>query len=224
MMGRKLQKIWLAVAAIILCAGFLPLAYGAEDAWENGLVIQQIPLEGRKIARKQIMLNFIQRYRQNQVFGLIYDYMIAKYAELHRTRAPRPPETVMEESFDNARNLMDYTRKVVGNSLKGIYDPEQVYQKVRHYLWLKGLCFLLLGIGEEHKVAISFFYVPGNEAFKKEFLKDVVLYSYPEIPDVPENQAWLERMMGVMDKLGYEIFNVEKYINADKSESGNKIP
>jgi hypothetical protein len=39
----------------------------------------------------------------------------------------------------------------------------------------------------------------------------VVIYSFPEVPDVPENKAWQSQMMGVMEKLGYQIFNVDKF-------------
>ncbi|HEX3045911.1 MAG TPA: hypothetical protein VHY08_14225 [Bacillota bacterium] len=208
----------------ILFAGFLTSAYGAVDPFESSLIIHPLSLENRKIVRKQIMTDFIHRYKENQVFQHIQDYMNAKYAELHKPQAPRSPEVVMEDAFDNARSLMDITRKAVGNKFVGVYDPEQIDKKVRHYLWLKGVCFFVLGIGEEHKIAVSFFYVQGNEALKKQFMKDVVLYSFPEIPDVPENQNWLEKMTNVMDKLGYEIFSVQKYLGVDNNESESKTP
>jgi hypothetical protein len=225
MMGIKLLKIWRLILIGILFAGFLMPAYGAVDpSFESSLIIHPLSLENRKIARKQIMTDFIHRYKENQVFQQIQDYMNAKYAELHKPRTPRSPEVVMEDAFDNARSLMDITRKAVGNKFVGVYDPEQIDKKVRHYLWLKGVCFFVLGIGEEHKIAVSFFYVPGNEALKKQFMKDVVLYSFPEIPDVPENHSWLEQMTNVMDKLGYEIFSIQKYIGAHSSESESETP
>jgi hypothetical protein len=86
-----------------------------------------------------------------------------------------------------------------------------IEENVNKYLWLKGIAFFILGIGDEHKIAISYFYQNGNEKIKHEFMIDTVKYSYPEVLDTPENAPWFNKMSQVMDRIAYRVFNVKDY-------------
>jgi hypothetical protein len=58
---------------------------------------------------------------------------------------------------------------------------------------------------------LAYFYEPGNETDKKELLRDIVHYSFPEVKEIPENEFWFQNMGQVMDRLGYKLFNVNRY-------------
>ncbi|MGE5583368.1 MAG: hypothetical protein ACM3X9_12655 [Bacillota bacterium] len=178
----------------------------------NGMVINELSLENRKAARREILGQLFLKYHNSQIFSKINEYMVSKFQELHKSAKPRDPELVLQETFNKARQLFERTKPFIGNSFKRVYDPAQIEKNVHKYLWLKGICFLVLDITDEHRVALSYFYLPGNEDLKKEFLKDVVVYSYPEVPDIPENMVWQSEMIGVMDRLGYIIFNIAKFV------------
>jgi hypothetical protein len=178
----------------------------------NGLVVNELSVENRKAARIEILAQMVNKYENNQTFDKVHDYMVLKYQELHKSKQPESPGLVIQETFKKARSLFDHTRPFVGSSFARVYDPALIEKKVQRYIWLKGLCFIVLGIGDEHRIALSYFYLPGNEDLKQDFLKDVVIYSFPEVPDVPENYAWQSDMMAVMDRLGYSIFNIRKFV------------
>ncbi|HBF38272.1 MAG TPA: hypothetical protein DDW50_13235 [Firmicutes bacterium] len=181
---------------------------------QSGMIINEMSLENRRAARVDFLKQMVSKYENDQTFDKIQSYMELKYHELHKKKTPKPPSAVIQETFQHTRAFMDKTHPYIGSSFTRVYDPVQIEKNVHKYIWLKGICFLVLGIGDEHRIALSFFYLPGNEDLKKEFLKDVVIYSFPEVPDVPENQAWQNQMIGVMDRLGYKIFNVKRFISS----------
>ena len=47
--------------------------------------------------------------------------------------------------------------------------------------------------------------------FGREMLMDIVHFSFPEVVETPENRTWFKSMSDVMDRLGYQIFDVKKY-------------
>jgi hypothetical protein len=177
-----------------------------------GLVIHEMTIENRKAIRIEFLQQMVIKYENDQTFAKVQQYMDIKYKELHKTKQPRSPAIVIQETFQRTRTLMDRTRPFIGNSFTRVYDPVQIEKNVQKYIWLKGLCFVVLGIGDEHRIALSFFYTPGYEELKQQFLKDVVIYSFPEVPDLPENQVWQTEMMAVMERLGYTIFNIGKFV------------
>jgi hypothetical protein len=204
---RNKQILFLVVFLVLFSMGAAP-----NQENKTGLVIHEISLEERRAVRRELLEQMVIRYENNGTFAKVQQYMELKYKELKKTKTPKSPSIVIQETFQRTRTLMDRTRPFIGNSFTRVYDPVQIEKNVQKYIWLKGLCFLVLGIGDEHRIALSFFYLPGNEDLKKQFLKDVVIYSFPEVLDLPENQEWQVEMMGVMDRLGYTIFNIDKFV------------
>ena len=176
------------------------------------MVINEMSLEKRRVVRSELLKQMVLKYENDQTFAKVQDYMENKYHELHKNKPPKSPSLVIQETFQRTRAFMDKTRPYIGSSFTRVYDPVQIEKNVNQYLWLKGICFLVLGIGEDHRIALSFFYLPGNETLKREFLKDVVIYSFPEVLDESANQDWQNEMIGVMERLGYRIFNIDRYV------------
>jgi hypothetical protein len=189
---------------------------------QNPLFIN-ISLEEKRSIKKEFLNEMMARYNQNQTFLKMHEYMVSKYQELGKTASPVFPDTLIEDTLNRSRQVFDKTQPLVGNSFKKVYDPERIEKAINKYLWLKGLCFFVLGIKEEHKIALSYFYLPGNEQVKLQFLKDAVQYSYPEVLDVPENNAWFTSMSGVMERLGYKLFNIDKYCPENKLTTTGRI-
>jgi hypothetical protein len=187
---------------------------GAVPEQENksGIIVNELSREDRRTVRAEMLRQLVEKYEGNETFAKVQQYMELKYKELHKSKPPKSPSIVIQETLQRTQALMDRTRPFIGNSFTRVYDPVQIEKNVQKYIWLKGLCFVVLGINDEHRIALSFFYLPGNEEFKKQFLKDVVIYSFPEVADVPENQAWQIEMMAVMERLGYQIFNIGKFV------------
>ncbi|HBE80116.1 MAG TPA: hypothetical protein DDW65_20390 [Firmicutes bacterium] len=204
-MNRKL--LFLTFSLMFLCVSVF-----AAESGQNNVTINELTLEQRKAARIELLQQMMSKYENNQTFAKVQDYMEAKYQFLHKSHPPRTPSVVIQETFKRTQSLMDHTRPYIGNSFTRIYDPVQIEKNVNKYIWLKGLCFIILGINDEHRIALSYFYQPENQDLKQEFLKDVVIYSFPEVLDVPENKQWQSEMMIVMDKLGYKIFNIKKFV------------
>jgi hypothetical protein len=209
-------QLWLLILAIVLGV----FGVGVADCQENqeSMVIHEMSLENKRAVRIELLKQMVLKYENDQTFAKVQDYMEMKYHELHKSKPPKSPSLVIQETFQRTRAFMDKTRPYIGSSFTRVFDPVQIEKNVHKYIWLKGICFLVLGIGDEHRIALSYFYLPGNEDLKKEFMKDVVIYSFPEVPDVPENQAWQTEMIGVMERLGYQIFNIARYV-PDKTDS-----
>lgn len=178
---------------------------------QDGITIYDLSVDDKRALRRQLMAQFISNYNENHTFEKINQYMILKYQEMNRTKTPKYPDILIQETFEKSNNLFTQTRKFFGNSFTRVYDPEMIEKKVRKYLWLRGLYFWLLGINDEHRLAISYFYLSGNEEIKHDFLKKAIRFSYPEVPECEGNQAWQTKMVEVMDRLGYDIFNVKKF-------------
>ncbi len=167
--------------------------------------------EAKKIFREELINNLIVKYREKQVFNNIQQYMVEKAEELHRVKRLRLPDILIQDTFNKTNNLFEHTKGIIGNSFSTSFEPEQFEKNVRKYLWLKGLGFWVMGIGEDHKLAFSYFYLPGNENLKNDLLREIVQYSFPEVPQCEENTEWYSEMIQIMGRLGYNIFSVKKY-------------
>lgn len=191
---------------------------------QNGLIVHSMSIDEKRAFRRQLMAQFMVCYKENQTFDKISRYMISKSHEMNKTKTPKSPDVLLEEAFEKSNNLFVQTKKYYGNSFTRVYDPEEVERKVRKFLWLKGLYFLILGINDEHCLAMSYFYLPGNEAIKQDFLERVIRFSYPEIPDVEENKCWRNQMTAVMGRLGYDLFNIKKFKILHSNSNPTPVP
>lgn len=172
-----------------------------------------LSIEEKRSARITLLEQMLAKYKEQQVFEQMRQYMITKSAELDKDETVESPELLIRETLERTRAVYEKVQPFVGNQFKKNYNPEEIEAKINKFAWLKGPAFLILGIREKHKIALSFFYLPENESLKRKFLHDAVQYSYPEILNVPENQAWFDNMNGVMERLGYKFFKVDKYLN-----------
>ena len=86
--------------------------------------------------------------------------MILKFQELNKKRPPRNPEEIIKESFAKSNAVYEKTKPWVEQNLNRVYQPEEFEFKVKKILWLKNICFLILGIEVDHKVGITFFTSP----------------------------------------------------------------
>lgn len=218
MPNRKLSVFFsifiLFVAIVAIRAEDLPVTDVPVETvkLQDGLKVCPMTLEEKRATRRQLINEFIACYTDDQTFDKISRYMRAKYEEKNIKKTPKYPGELLTETFEKSNNLIAQTKKFYGDSFTRVYDPEVVEKKVRRFLWLKGLYFFILGINDEHRLAMSYFYLPGNEAVKQDFFERVVMFSYPEIPDVPENKCWRQQMTAVMEHLGYDVFSIKKFI------------
>ncbi len=173
--------------------------------------VRAIPDAERKIFREKLIDNLVEKYQQDQTFDHINKYMIDKSKELHKHPPTRLPNTLITDTFDKTQSLFEHTKGFIGNSFTRDYTPVTFEKNVNKYLWLKGIGFWVLGIGQEHEMAFSYFYLPGNENLKDNLLKEIVQYSFPEIPQIEANEFWYDQMAIVMGRLGYRIFNVKEF-------------
>ena len=207
----KKYRIFLLASLILGGSFFLVLETKAD---EIGLKLNSNNLSdnSRKIFREHLVQNIVIKYQDDKTFFKMHEYMVEKCQELHMNLSAKLPAILIQDTLTRTQNLLQSTKSIVGNSLStSSYDPARFEKSVQRFLWLKGLGFLVLGIGEEHKLAISYFYLPGNESLKQEFLQDLVLYTFPEIPDVPQNKVWLNDMTAVMGRLGHTIFSIKRF-------------
>ncbi len=172
-----------------------------------------ITVEQKRSLRVALLEQMLVKYKEQQVFEQMRQYMESKSAELEKDETIESPEVLIRETLERTRAVYEKVQPFIGNQFKRNYNPEEIEAKINKFAWLKGPAFLILGIRERHKIALSFFYLPENEELKGKFLYDAIHYSYPEVLTTPENQAWFEKMNGVMERMGYKYFNVDKYIN-----------
>lgn len=172
-----------------------------------------ITVEQKRSLRVTLLEQMLVKYEEQQVFEQMRQYMKSKSAELEKDETIESPEVLIRETLERTRAVYEKVQPFVGNQFKRNYNPEEIEAKINKFAWLKGPAFIILGIHEKHKIALSFFYLPENKNLKLKFLHDAVQYSYPEVLNTPENQAWFESMDGVMERMGYKFFNVDKYIN-----------
>lgn len=183
----------------------------SELPWQP--VTIDITIEEKRNLRVTLLEQMILKYEQQQVFEMMRQYMNEKSAALEKDEINESPQDLIRETLERTRAVYEKVQPFIGNQFKKNYNPEEIEAKINKFAWLKGPAFLILGIKEKHKIALSFFYLPENENIKKNFLHDAVQYSYPEVLNVPENETWFDKMHGVMERLGYKYFNVDKYIN-----------
>jgi predicted AAA+ superfamily ATPase len=181
------------------------------QASQNEPVVKFVSTEDRKVFRAKLVGDLVGKYHQKQIFDQINNYMIEKAEELHRNQPTKLPDVLITDTFNKTEALFNRTKNFIGDSFVTSYAPNNFEQNVNKYLWLKGVGFWVLGIGVEHQMAFSYFYLPGNENLKEDFLKEIVQYSFPEIPEIEANQLWYDQMVIVMGRLGYKIFNVKRF-------------
>jgi hypothetical protein len=203
---KKLHLLFIMLLIYFIGANFVC------NASTTDMIINNLSDEDRTVIRQELLKQLIVKYETNQTFSKVQEYMDLKFQELHKTSKPRSSVIVIEETFDKSRLLYEQTKLFVGNNFARDYDPIQIRKEVQKYLWLKGFCFAILGITDEHRAALSYFYLPENEELKQDLLKDLVLYFFPEVSDVPENKVWHNEMESVIERLGYQIFNINKFI------------
>lgn len=182
------------------------------------LATKEMTIEEKRAIRKENLPKLISKYEDNHTFAEMHQYMLSKYKENKKRGTPPDPNQLIVETLDKSSKLFEKIRSFVGNNFKRQYNPEVLEANFKKYLWLKGICFTFLGIGDEHKIAVSYFYHPDHESIKREFMIDTVKYSYPEVLDVPENEAWFEEMGKVMERIAFRAFDVEKYYPQEKNK------
>lgn len=206
----RLQKSGLLVIMLFLSlTSIIPRTLNAEAVEE--IVILPMSLEHKKVFRENLVRNMVAKYKNDQTFDKINQYMLAKASELNKDNPRHSPDFLIEDTFAKTDNLFAKTRVAIKDNPGRFYNPLTFERSVQKLLWLKGVCFLVMGIKEEHQMAFSYFYAPGNEANRYEFLQEMINYSFPEVLDVSENDNWRHQMNGAMSRLGYRIFSVKKF-------------
>jgi hypothetical protein len=218
LLRKKKMKINRVFVRVLLLAivGCLLLVNNIQAASQDEPVVRALSDVDRKEFRDKLIGNLVAKYHEDQVFDHINKYMIVKAKELHKNVPTKLPDYLITDTFNKTQSLFEHTKGFIGNSFTTSYAPNMFEKNVNKYLWLKGIGFWVLGIGEDHEMAFSYFYLPGNESLKEELLKDIVHYSFPEIPQIEENKVWYDQMTIVMGRLGYRIFNVKEFELASK--------
>lgn len=183
----------------------------ASRAQEQGLVFSQMSMDSKKEFRNKLVSDLLREFRKDQTFDKIHQYMLSKAVELNKAQPRHLPDFLIEDTFSKTDNLFDRTRFAIKDNPGRFYEPESFEKSVQKLLWLKGICFVLMGIKEEHQMAFSYFYLPGNENLRYKFIDNMVKYSFPEVPEISENETWRQQMNGAMTRLGYSIFSVKKF-------------
>jgi hypothetical protein len=219
----KNRKIFALLFTIfLLCANFTGYAAksatlagspGNETATFQPPVVTEMSVETKREMRKELLQKLIRKYNDNHTFPEMQQYMTDKYKELDKRGTTESPDQLIANTLDKSRSVFEKVKSFVGSNFKRQYNPVTLENSINKYLWLKGICFIILGIGEKHKIAISYFYCPGQESVKKDFMIDTVKYSFPEVRDIPENAEWFGEMGELMERLGYKLFNVAKYLD-----------
>jgi hypothetical protein len=194
-----------------------PGSTGIEPEFFRPPAVAEMSVETKREIRQELLQKLIQKYNRNNTFPDMSQYMADKYQELAKKGTAVPPEQLIAKTLDKSRSVFEKVKSFVGSNFKRQYNPVTLEASINKYLWLKGICFLILGIREEHKIAVSYFYRPGRESVKKNFMIDAVKYSFPEVRDIPENAEWFEAMGEVMERLGFKLFNVDKYVDLQKT-------
>ncbi len=206
------MKHFLILSALLLLC-LTQTAFGATSLPEEKNKPQSTELSyaAKQIQQQKTLEEILTKYSQNQTFVKLQQYMNVKFQQLEKGRQPRQPAVIIKEAFQKSQTVYEKTKPFVGNSFQN-FDPDAVEHSIERYLWLKGLCFFLLGINQEHEIGLSYFYLAENQGIKKDFLRDIIHYSFPEVPDIPANRYWYQNMTEIMDRLGYKIFNIQKYV------------
>ncbi len=202
------RRNFLAIILFFMVLASIPQASRAHG---QGLILSQMSMDSKKELRDKIVRDLLTEFKDNQTFDKIHQYMLSKADELNKAHPRHLPDFLIEDTFSKTDSLFERTRFAIKDNPGRFYEPESFEKSVQKLLWLKGVCFLLMGIKEEHQMAFSYFYMPGNEDLKHKFINDMVKYSFPEVPEVPENEAWRQQMNGAMSRLGYNIFSVKKF-------------
>jgi len=198
------------LVVIFLCM-VLVLISQVSRAQEEGLIFSQMSIDSKKEFRDKIVRDLVNGFREDRTFDKIHQYMHSKAIELNKAQPRHFPDFLIEDTFSKTDNLFERTRFAIKDNPGRFYEPVSFEKSVQKLLWLKGICFVLIGIKEEHQMAFSYFYLPGNENLKHKFINDMVKYSFPEVPDIPENETWRQQMNEAMSRLGYDIFSVKKF-------------
>ncbi len=192
------------------------------SAKDQGIVVSQMSMENKKIFREKLVQSMVIKFKEDETFAKIHQYMLSKATELNKEQPHHLPDFLIEDTFSKTDNLFERTRFAIKDNPGRFYEPVTFEKSVKKLLWLKGICFLVIGIKEEHQMAFSYFYLPGNENIRRQFLEEMVNYSFPEIPDIPENEKWRLQMNEAMSRLGYSIFSVKKF-GIDNNQFGMDV-
>lgn len=202
------RRIILSMVLFFISLASIPQYSRAE---EQGIVVSQMSMESKKIFREKLVQGMVTKFKEDQTFDKMHQYMLSKATELNKAQPHHLPDFLIEDTFSKTDNLFERTRFAVKNNPGRFYEPMSFEKSVQKLLWLKGICFVVIGIKEEHQMAFSYFYLPGNEEVRLEFIENMVNYSFPEVPDIPENDEWRQQMNEAMSRLGYNIFSVKKF-------------
>ena len=127
----------------------------------NGPLSQQpatldISIEQKRSLRVILLEQMIVKYEQQQVFEKMRQYMDEKAEALEKEEILEAPQDLIRETLERTRAVYEKVQPFVGNQFKKNYNPEEIEAKINKFAWLKGPAFLILGIKEKHKVALSF--------------------------------------------------------------------
>lgn len=203
--------IFLGLILVLHFIAFTCIIGATEKSSVQPLISGNIPYENRKAVQSLILDQILEKYSHNKTFYEMHKFMSLEFQVLKINKPPEQPELLIKETFAKSQSVFERTEPFVGHSFHDLYKPESFEQLVNKYLWLKGLCFLVLGIKEDHKIGVAYFYQPENTIIRQQIIRDIVHFSFPEVVDTPENNVWFVNMSAVMDRLGYKIFNVDKY-------------
>jgi hypothetical protein len=195
----------------------------AETATFRPPVVTEMSVGTKRAIRAELLQQLIRKYNVNHTFPEMQQYMADKYKELDKKGTAESPDQLIANTLDKSRSVFEKVKSFIGSNFKRQYNPAALERSINKYLWLKGVCFVILGIGEPHKIAISYFYCPGQESVKRNFMIDTVKYSFPEVRNIPENAEWFEEMGQLMEHLGYRLFNVEKYLDSPGRQIGHDV-
>ncbi|HBE80117.1 MAG TPA: hypothetical protein DDW65_20395 [Firmicutes bacterium] len=209
------NKRWFVVVFFLLMGCIF--YSGNVHAQQNEPAVRFLSDTDRKVFRDKLIGDLIERYRDARVFDDINKYMTVKTEALHNRVPKKLPDILISDTFNKTQSLFEHTKGFIGKSFVTSYAPDNFEKNVHKYLWLKGIGFWALGIGEEHEMAFAYFYLPGNENLKEDLLREIVQYSFPEIPQNAENKEWYDEMVTVMGHLGYQIFSVKRFGVAENS-------
>ncbi len=175
---------------------------------EEAKIINNLSDDNKQLVRKQLVDQIIANYSQNKIFIRISEYLAYKSIELEHPLNREPVDYLFKKTSDKLLFLFGIINPLIGRKTVDFYDTGRFMGKIINYLWLKDLCFLFLGIGEEHKEILTFFFLPQNNDLKQELKINIVKYLYPEVPEIPENKLWFLEMSVLIEKLGIIAVNI----------------
>ena len=134
------------------------------------------------------MDQILKKYTHNKTFSEIQKYITLRFQNLKKSQLPQKPELLITETFAKSQSIYEQAKPFIGHSFHCLYKPQTFEKLVDKYLWFKGSCFIVLGIKEDHKIGVSYFYLPENTTLRREMLMDILHFSFPEVVETLENR------------------------------------